>query len=215
MKGLLAARPSAVLLFGVLVLMVAGGSWAYAAVRSRATITVCVHKGGGQLYQAGRCVAGDHRLSWNVKGPPGPRGRRGIEGLPGVQGPQGPALEFTTATGTTGPTITEAGTYFVDVTAGIAGETSAESGLCAVYAADPPTGGGLNRVDEFDGAYVQPSIASTGSEGVPWDGNFSFSGMFTVPASTVPAQTGFYCADSSAIGPTVYNVKWWIARTGP
>src|SRR5205085_231693 len=129
----------------------------------------------------------------------GPRGFQGPRGLPGA------GLQFTTGSGTSGPPITQPGSYFVEVEALIPGKPSEPtSGLCMVYAWDPPASPNGNVFDQFDGAYAQPASAtSTGSEGNPWNGNFSFSGILTVPASNAPAQTGFGCADAQGAGPTV------------
>jgi len=222
MTRLLTPRSTAALVFGGLVLAVAGGGWAYAAGRGGGTITVCVQRLGGQLYKAAHCASGDRQLSWNVEGPRGLRGRRGLQGaqgLQGVQGPAGPGIQFTTASGSNPPTITEAGTYFVDARVFISNKpTEPESGLCAVEAFDPQPPGdpaGPYRVDEFDGAYVQPPGPALGSEGEPWDGDFSFSGVLTVPAAALPAKVGLLCADARGDGPTISAPEWWIARVGP
>jgi len=77
------------------VLVVAAGGVAYAAVGGSATIGACVHKRGGELYEAHKCAKGDKKLSWSVTGPQGatgaegPQGSQGLTGAQGAQGTQG------------------------------------------------------------------------------------------------------------------------------
>jgi hypothetical protein len=85
-------------LIAALVLVVAGGSYAFGASQS-STISVCVHHKGGALYQASKCARRDKRLSWNSQGPqgvPGAQGVAGIQGPKGATGVQGPAGPTTT-----------------------------------------------------------------------------------------------------------------------
>ena len=79
----------------MVVLVVAAGGVAYAAVSGSATIGACVHKRDGELYQAHKCAKGDKKLSWSVTGPQGatgaegPQGSQGLTGAQGAQGTQG------------------------------------------------------------------------------------------------------------------------------
>jgi hypothetical protein len=70
-------------------LVLAAGGGAYAAASSGGTITVCIHKKGGALYQATKCSKGDKKLSWNAVGPQGATGATGPQGVSGVQGNTG------------------------------------------------------------------------------------------------------------------------------
>src|SRR5579885_3100961 len=93
--------------FGVVALIGMCGA-AYAATSGGGRITVCVGHADRTLYKARSCARGDQGLSWNVQGPRGP------EGLPG------PGFQFTTVKASEGgPTLDQAGTYFVDVEADI------------------------------------------------------------------------------------------------
>ena len=68
----------------------AGG--AYAASRSSSgVISACVHRAGGGLYLARRCIRHDARVTWNVSGPAGAQGTPGAQGPPGASGPPGPS----------------------------------------------------------------------------------------------------------------------------
>src|SRR5579871_4332177 len=78
-------RAYAVGLVVAVVAAAAGG--AYAASRGRPTITVCVHKANGPLYQASSCHKGDSTLTWNVRGPVGKAGEKGRNGRTGATGP--------------------------------------------------------------------------------------------------------------------------------
>jgi hypothetical protein len=100
MRQLLADRNVPALALAAIALALAAGGGAYAATVGSATITVCVHRRGGGLYEARRCVKGNTKLSWNVTGPPGPpgprgprgalvRGSRGLQGATGAQGASG------------------------------------------------------------------------------------------------------------------------------
>lgn len=91
---------------------VAGGAYAAIAASSSKTITACVHRIGGGLYQAHKCAPHDKRLQWNVRGPTGQTGAAG----PG-------ALEYTYDTST--PTATEQNTPL-----GPAGPFSKLTGSC-------------------------------------------------------------------------------------
>lgn len=88
MRRLLAGRGVTVAAIGVLVALVAGGSYALAASGNK-TITVCVKKHGGQLYKARKCKKHDSKLSWNQQGPAGKNGANGANGAPGAAGAPG------------------------------------------------------------------------------------------------------------------------------
>src|SRR5205807_9639208 len=102
-----------------------------------------------------------------------------------------------TASGTTGPTLTQAGTYFVIVQAGIDNSgTSSLSGTCrvaALHMADRP-------FDSFNGAFNLPARAAAA---------FSFSGMLVVGSGQTPATTQFACLDNSGNAVTPTSAKWW------
>jgi hypothetical protein len=81
--------------------VVAAAGVAYAA-SSGGTITVCVHRDGGGLYQAHKCAKHDMKLSWDRTGAQGAPGATGAQGTAGAPGPQGPKGD-TGATGPQGP----------------------------------------------------------------------------------------------------------------
>jgi hypothetical protein len=87
-----------------IVIVAAGGAYA-ASASSSGTITVCVAKKGGALYQARTCKKGNHKLSWNAAGPAGAHGANGVNGAAGATGPAG----ATGQTGATGPATGPAG----------------------------------------------------------------------------------------------------------
>ncbi len=97
MKRLLAGRGTTIAVMGMLLALVAGGSYALAASGGK-TISVCVKKNGGGLYKARNCKKHDSKLTWNQRGPAGKAGKNGANGLngspgaagaPGVPGPDG------------------------------------------------------------------------------------------------------------------------------
>ncbi len=77
------------LVVSVIALVAAASGVTYAATRTTATITACVHHRGGGLYLAHHCARRDHRLTWNVQGPTGARGPGGKTGATGKTGPSG------------------------------------------------------------------------------------------------------------------------------
>jgi hypothetical protein len=92
MKRLLAGRGTTVAVMGMLLALVAGGSYALAASGGK-TITVCIKKNGGGLYKARKCKKHDSKLSWNQQGPAGKAGKNGatgFNGAPGTVGAPGP-----------------------------------------------------------------------------------------------------------------------------
>ena len=64
MAGLIKGRGALPFVLGVLALALAVTGGALAAGGGK-TITVCVHKKGGALYQAKKCSKHDSKLSWN------------------------------------------------------------------------------------------------------------------------------------------------------
>jgi hypothetical protein len=85
----LGRTPTVVLFALVLVVVAAGG--AYAAGSGGKTITACVKKKGGSLFQAKKCGKGNKKLTWNSVGPRGPAGAAGAAGKTGATGPAGPS----------------------------------------------------------------------------------------------------------------------------
>ncbi|MGI8413614.1 MAG: hypothetical protein ACR2QA_14245 [Solirubrobacteraceae bacterium] len=94
--------PVAVL--GMVAVVLAAGGGAYAAAGDRGgTITACVHRNGGGLYQAERCHHNDRSLSWNLAGPRGATGANGSAGPAGLAGPAGPGGPDGSGIGPAGP----------------------------------------------------------------------------------------------------------------
>ncbi len=129
--------------------------------------------------------------------------------MQGVPGTPGPALQFATGSGTNGPAISQAGTYFVDVEANIDNPTgSTLSGDCYINAF-----GGDDGANWFVGSFSLPTDP-VGSEGPPVPGYpMSFTGMLVVPADSVPAQPQILCVKlptQTEVVPAL--VRWWITR---
>jgi hypothetical protein len=129
MRGFLNARSAPATVLGMIAVILAAGSGAYAATTSGGgTISACVRHDGGTLYRAHNCARHDQKLSWNASGPqgatgvtgtPGPRGATGITGTPGAQGVQGltGGIGLTGTHGTNGTNGTNGATNVVVRTA--------------------------------------------------------------------------------------------------
>jgi hypothetical protein len=138
------------------------------------------------------CKGSDQTVTWSQTGP---------QGQPGTPGAPGNGFNFTTASGTTGPTLSQAGTYFVVMEAEIDNLSgSPQDGKCVVVARN-----GFSTISNFNGAFnVGPNQDST----------FSFSGMFVIPAAGAPATAGTFCSDGSDNPITTSNVRWWVSPVG-
>jgi hypothetical protein len=163
----------------------------------------------------------DTLLTWNVQGPPGPQGPAGPQGPQGPagpvgpqgpagpQGPQGPAgpvgpagpagpaLTFTSATGNPGPTISTAGTYYLQATFTIASSSTSTSGTCWVMW----QGTGL---PVLGAAYVAPA----GQTPV-----LSISGIAALTNPTaLNTPLEVTCHDTSGNSVGVSGVGWWTSQ---
>ncbi len=119
-------------------------------------------------------------------------------GAPGVPGP---GYEFTTATGSSGPTLSTAGTYFVVVKAGVFNSGSgALAGECGVHAQS-----GMSRLDSFVGAVNLPGGAAT---------SYAFSGMLHVASGQAPATTDLACTENTGGPVSASNIQWWVSPVG-
>jgi hypothetical protein len=154
----------------------------------------------GQLPPGGRGATGPQGPR-GATGPRGPRGSTGAQGAQGPPGPPGPGYHFMTASGATGPTLTQPGTYLaVAETLLQAGSTTlhGECGVIAFTAANP-------NLREYRGAFeVPPNAGQT----------FSFTGMLVVPSGSTPASTKLTCADSTGSPITPTNASWWVSAVG-
>jgi hypothetical protein len=93
MRRLLTTRRAAATALGIIALVAIASGAAFAATRGGGSITACVHKLGGGLYQSRHCAKHDGKLAWSAAGPrgvAGPQGPAGAQGDAGAQGPQGP-----------------------------------------------------------------------------------------------------------------------------
>ncbi len=160
-----------------------------------------------------KCPRRTTSLNWNQTGPQGPAGTNGASGPQGPVGPQGPAgtsgpagspgpagpgYEFTASTGTTGPTLTSAGTYFVNVRVGLFNQTGATSGICGVGAQTSQT-----LVDAFDVPWVLENGTAT---------TVSYTGMIVVPPGAGAAQLLISCNATNGGGiPAGSNTQWWVS----
>jgi hypothetical protein len=201
------SRSAAVL--GAAALLILGGAAYALASSSDGTITVCVSHKGGTLYKARKCAKHDKQLSWNKQGLRGPRGATGATGPQGphgvsgpkgdadLAGPAGPGVQFTTTSGNPGPTLSNAGTYYVVVEASITNGATALTGDCAVVNTKPnPT------INLLGGAIA---LAPSGFA------RFSFSGMAVEPAA---GRVQLSCEDTSGAAVTPSAVQWWISPIG-
>lgn len=164
------------------------------------------------------CPRKTTRLDWNQtgprgragtngapgpQGPAGPQGQAGAQGPAGATGPQGPAgagLNFTTTTGTTGPTLRTAGTYFVDVKALVDNESGTNGGTCAVTAEN--TADGIT----FDG------FATTWVEDNQTSGAFSQTGIIVIPHFPVPIPLHIRCfALNNGPAAALSGTQWWVS----
>jgi Collagen triple helix repeat (20 copies) len=134
-------------------------------------------------------------------GPAGATGPQGPAGPPGAAGPAGapgPGYDFTTTSGNTGPTLTSAGTYFVDVSTSVANHTSSDVGECGVAA----TNNNAEEIDGFNSAWQEPNGAEA-----PW----SILGMIEVPSGQAPAALSLACFDASGNGLALQFKRWWVS----
>jgi hypothetical protein len=72
----------------VAALIAGGGTYALAGQGS-STLSACVHRHGGALYEAKKCAKHDRRLTWSIAGPEGPAGPAGSSGPAGANGKSG------------------------------------------------------------------------------------------------------------------------------
>jgi hypothetical protein len=131
----------------------------------------------------------------------GPTGATGSAGSQGPPGASGNGYDFTTATGSAGPTLSSAGTYFFVVEAVIDSGGSALTGLCSVSASS----GGMPDVGYFTSAVNEPASAGI---------NASITGMLVLTSSEVPATTQLNCANNSLATLTPLSVDWWVSPVG-
>lgn len=80
-------RMTAIAGTAVAALVAGGGTYALAG-QGAGTLSACVHRKGGALYEAKKCARHDRKLTWSVAGP---RGVAGPQGIAGTAGPAGPA----------------------------------------------------------------------------------------------------------------------------
>ena len=218
---------------------------AYATIPSSGGVyTACVLKGVGAIRLIdpsqsknafdSHCSQLEQQISWNQTGPPGPAGASGSTGAIGQSGPagatgqSGPAgptgptgpigagLDYTTATGTAGPTFTRAGTYFVDVEVEFDTATTPIVGVCYAQFADFSPGLGEledNIVAPKDAVVLPPAFGEQG---------YSIAGMAELPVD--PGLEGavphLVCVDSDGNTLTPLSIQWWVApvqtqTTGP
>jgi hypothetical protein len=160
-------------------------------------------------------LASDFRFGQLPLGPPGPRGAtgprgpRGGRGPTGATGPKGPAgppgpagpgYRFATASGTSGPTLSEAGTYFVVVEAPLQAGAGGLTGDCGVSASNNG-----HSVSSFHGSFDLPPSASE---------TYSFTGILVVPSGSSPAATQLTCAQSSGSAIVPSGGSWWASPVG-
>lgn len=133
-----------------------------------------------------------------AQGPAGTPGPAGPPGPSGATGPAGPGYDFATATGTSGPAITQAGTYWVDVEATLSAGSSPLAGTCAVMG----NVDGLS-VGVFHSAFtVLPYSTEPG---------VSLPGMLVIPGQAFPVTLMISCVDTTGTTVTPTNVTWWVS----
>ncbi len=123
-------------------------------------------------------------------------------GTTGAAGPQGSGYQFVTASGATGPTLNQAGTYFVVLSfATTNNSTSAVSGICAVHAL-------ANSQGVLIGASTITVTAPPSATTPGW----TMEGMYTVAAGDLPVATAFNgCETTAGSAITTSNVQWWVS----
>jgi len=186
----------------------------------------CYSKANGTLKvidsaKVAACPSGAASLRWNqtgpqgatgargAQGPAGPQGPAGSQGQPGAQGaagptgPQGlagPGYDFTTSTGTSGPMLAGAGTYFVDVTAQVFNQSGTNGGICAVTAKDTAL---ATTLDGFATTWVGDNQTI---------GVFSETGIIVVPPTPGPVQLQVSCSALNNGAVTVESgTRWWVS----
>jgi hypothetical protein len=147
-------------------------------------------------FRAGQLPAGPR----GATGPKGSTGSAGPRGPRGATGPAGPGYHFVTASGTSGPTLGQAGTYFVVVEAPLQAGASALTGDCGVSVSS-----GGHPLSAYHGAFDVPPNA---------DDTYSFTGMLVVPTGSAPATTALACTDSSGSPATPSSGSWWVSQVG-
>jgi hypothetical protein len=125
-----------------------------------------------------------------ARGATGSRGATGTRGATGSTGATGPGFHFTSSSGNPGPTLAQAGTYFVVVETGIPGGATPD-GSCVVSSTN------------VGGAFARPASGST---------PFSYSGMVTVGGGAV--QLSLSCHDTAGAAVTPSTPTWWVSAVG-
>jgi hypothetical protein len=160
---------------------------AVTALKVRAHSLLAIDFAPGQLGR-GRGAPGP-RGPRGFTGARGARGATGSRGATGLQGATGPGFRFTTSSGNPGPTLSQAGTYFVVVETAIPGGATS-TGACEVS----PTSVG--------GAFARPAGGST---------PFSYSGMVTVGGAV---QLSLSCHDTLGGAVAPGTPTWWVSAVG-
>jgi hypothetical protein len=81
-------RVTAVAAAALAAVIACGGTYALAGQGS-STLSACVHRHGGALYEAKKCAMHDRKLTWAITGPEGPAGPTGATGAKGANGANG------------------------------------------------------------------------------------------------------------------------------
>lgn len=187
-----------VAVLGAVVVTVAVAGTVYAA-GAGGTISVCVHKKGGALYQARRCAKHDSKLTWNLQGPPGKQGKQGkqgIQGNQGVPGQPGPSAGYTAyhdaAVAVSTTTFTQIGSLDVPAGAYVAFAklwASNTGGAAAPVSCELIGGGDFDvtraTLDPSGSAGAVESLALTVGH------NFASAGKLTVSCSIASATVDF------------------------
>ncbi len=229
MRNLVGRRPSAALIVALVALFLSLGGGAYAALSAprNSVGTAAIRNGAvtapklrdhsvtalkvrphsllavdfrpGQLKAGPRGPKGSTG-SRGATGPAGPKGSTGSRGATGPTGPAGPGYNFVTGSGSTGPNLGPAGTYFVVAEAFFQAGTTELTGDCAVSALS-----GAQSLSSYHGAFDVPANAGQ---------TYSFSGMLVVPSGSAPATTQLTCSQSSGTSLTPTPINWWVSPVG-
>lgn len=223
MKGLRARWPSAPIVVALVALFVSlsGGAYAALTLPSNSVGTAQLRNGavtGAKLharavtardvrahsllasdFAPGQLAAG-RRGATGQQGAKGPRGATGPRGPQGLPGPSGPGYQFVTASGTSGPALRAAGTYFAVVEVTLQGGGSALTGDCGVSASN-----NARSVAAYHGAFDVPANASE---------TYSFAGMLVIPSGATPASTQLSCTSASGSAITPSAGSWWVSPVG-
>lgn len=179
----------------VAALIAGGGTYALAG-QGASTLSACVHRKGGGLYQAKKCAHHDKKLSWSIVGPTGPQGATGPAGSAGLAGKSG----NNGTSGTNGTNGIGATTSPVALTATGGGQDLASLGSTASVYGNCATSAGVHVLLGIDstaswqvsGSYSTYQLQANGTAIVANGSATSAIGTYAIADSSSGAQSVVY-----------------------